>query len=94
MESFEEYINGLKKEKEEKLEEEVIDEIADRIADKVAERLRPVVPYCFNCPYYPNYRCSSCPYHTYTVWNQTYSVAPTDATHTYKTWGYGEEDDE
>ena len=103
MESFREYIEGLKKEKEEKLEEDIIDEIADRIADKVAERLRSVVPYCFNCPYYPNYRCSSCPYHTYTVWTypptysripQTYYVVPTDSTHTYDTWGYGEEEDE
>ena len=104
MESFREYIEGLKKEKEEKLEEDIIDEIADRIADKVAERLRPVVPYCFNCPYYPNYRCSSCPYHTYTIaWTYsptysrippTYSVVPTDATHTCSSWGYGEEEDE
>jgi len=105
MESFREYIEGLKKEKEEKLEEDIIDEIANKVVDKVVEKLRPVIPYCFNCPYYPNYRCSSCPYHTYRItWTysptysripQTYSVDPTDAskTHTNDSWGYGEEDE-
>ena len=87
MESFEEYINGLKKEKEERLEEDIIDEIAVRIADKMVKRvweelrlLRPVVPYCpFNCLYYFYYPyCPSCAYHTYTVWTYppTYSRIP------------------
>ena len=109
MKSLEEYIEGLKKEKEERLEED-IDEIADRVVKKVWEELRllrPVIPYCpFNCPYYFYYPyCPSCAYHTYTItWNyptttysripQTYSVDPTDATHTYSSWGYGEEEDE
>ena len=94
MESFEEYINGLKKEKEERLEEDIIDEIADKVFKKLQEKFHP--PYCpFYCPYNP--------YHTYTVWTypptysripQTYSVDPTDATHTYNSWGYGEREDE
>ena len=105
MESFEEYINGLKKEKEEKLEEDIIDEIADRIFKKIQEKLHP--PYCpFNCFYYFYYPyCPTCAYHTYTVWTypptysripQTYSVDPTDAskTHTNDSWGYGEREDE
>ena len=110
MESFEEYINGLKKEKEELKEENITDEIANKVAKKIWEELRllrPVVPYCpFDCPHYFIYPyCPSCAYHTYTVWTypptysripQTYSVDPTDAskTHTYNSWGYGEEEDE
>ena len=92
---FEESIKKLKKEKEERLEDDIIDEIADRVVKKIQEKLHPVIPYCFNCPYYFYYpRCPACAYHTYTVWNQTYYVVPTDSTHTYDTWGYGEEDDE
>ena len=108
MKSLEEYIEGLKKEKEERLEDDITDKIADRVVEKIWKELRllrPVIPYCpFDCPYYfyhPN--CPSCAYHTYTVWTypptysripQTYSVDPTDATHTYSSWGYREEDNE
>ena len=105
MKSLEEYIEGLKKEKEERLEED-IDEIADKVFKRVWEELRllrPVVPYCpFDCPYY--FYHSYYPYRTHTItWTypptysripQTYSVDPTDATHTYNSWGYGEEEDE
>ena len=64
MKSLEEYIEGLKKEKE----EGVIDEIADRITDKVVEKLRPVVPYCLNCPYYHTYTIATGSTHTYNSW--------------------------
>ena len=109
MKSLEEYIEGLKKEKEERLEEEVIDEIANKVAKKVWEELRllrPVVPYCpFNCPYYFYYPyCPSCAYHTYTItWTypptysripHTYSIVPTDSTYTYNSWRHGEGEDE
>ena len=113
MESFKKYVEGLKKEKEERQkerqEEDIIDEIADRVAKKIWEELRllrPVIPYCpFDCPHYFIYPyCPSCAYHPYTVWTypptysripQTYSVDPTDATHTYNSWGYegGEKDE-
>ena len=109
MKSLEEYIEGLKKEKEERLEED-IDEIADRVVKKVWEELRllrPVIPYCpFDCPHYFIYPyCPSCAYHTYRItWTypvptysripQTYSVDPTDATHTYSSWGYRGGEDE
>ena len=110
MKSLEEYIEGLKKEKEEKLEEDIIDEIANKVVKKIWEELRllrPNIPSCpFNCLYYFYYPyCPTCAYHTYTVWTypptysripQTYSVDPTDAskTHTNDSWGYGEEEDE
>ena len=99
MESFKEYVEGLKKEKEERLEEDVIDEIADR----VAQRLHPVIPQCSHCPYsfYCPYffYCPYNPYHTYSIaWRtypnpitwQTYPVNPTDSIHTYNSWRHGE----
>ena len=102
MESFKEYVEGLKKEKEERLEEDVIDEIAD----KVAQRLHPVIPQCSHCPYsfYCPYffYCPYNPYHTYSIaWRtypnpitwQTYPVDPT-STYTYNSWGHGEGEDE
>ena len=102
MESFKEYVEGLKKEKEERLEEEVIDEIAD----KVAQRLHPVIPQCSHCPYsfYCPYffYCPYNPYHTYSIaWRtypnpitwQTYSDVPTSI-HTYNSWRHGEGEDE
>ena len=68
MESFEEYINGLKKEKEERQkerqEEDIIDGIADKMVKKLQEKLYPAVPYCpLDCPYYFYY--PHCPYYFY-----------------------------
>ena len=86
MESFKEYVEGLKKEKEEKLEEDIIDEIADKVFKKLQEKFHP--PYCpFNCPY--------CAYRTYTItWNYPQTYNPTDSTHTYNSWRHGEGEDE
>ena len=99
MESFKEYVEGLKKEKEERLEEDIIDEIADKVFKKLQEKIHP--PYCpFNCFYYFYYPyCPPCAYHKYPVWTypptysripHTYSVVPTDSTHTYNSWRHGE----
>ena len=96
MESFKEYVEGLKKEKEERLEEDIIDEIADKVFKKLQEKIHPVVPYCLNCPYYFYYpRCPYCAYRTYTItWNYPQTYNPTDATHTYNSWRHGEGEDE
>ena len=90
MESFKDYIEGLKKEKEKRLEEDIIDEIADKVFKKLQEKFHP--PYCpFDCPYYFHYPyCPYCPRRTYTITWQTYPVDPTDSTYTYNSWRYGE----
>ena len=87
MESFKEYVEGLKREKEERLEEDIIDEIANR----VAQRHRPVIPYCLNCPYYHAYTTTwTDPAETYSRFPQTYSIDSTNASKTHT----GEKEDE
>ena len=91
MESFREYIEGLKKEKEEKLEEDIIDEISEKVVKKIQEKTHPVVPYCFNCPYYFYYpHCPSCAYHIYPVWTYPVPANVPISTHTYNSWRHGE----
>ena len=91
MESFKDYIEGLKKEKEERLEEDIIDEIADKVFKKLQEKIHPVIPYCLNCPYYHTYTTTwTDPAETYSRFPQTYSIDSTNASKTHT--GEGEDE--